>query len=125
MKNQIAISSFKHQYWEELKKTEETEKIEFGFLYDTTHDQVAEFVFNSERKNSTINVWYKEITPEFVQKAHSYDIAVHCWFCMSDVETDELMKYLMECGVDVICCNHPEQAMEIRDIVFGELNFIC
>lgn len=117
MKNQVAISSFKHQYWEEMKKTNEIENIEFGFLYDTTDDQKAEFVLNSERKNSTINVWYKEINPEFVEKAHSFDIAVQCWFCMDDIETDDIMHYLMKCGVDVICTNYPEKAIQIREIV--------
>jgi len=103
-----------------LKKVNEVEQIEFGFLYDTTEDQKCEFVLDSERKkNSTINVWYREITQEFVQKAHENFIAVHCWFCMDDNETDDVFRHLMSCGVDVICTNSPFRAMELRNEIFG------
>jgi len=102
-----------------LKKNNEIEQIEFGFLYDTTDDQKCEFVLDSERKNSTINVWYKEITPEFVQKAHENSIAVQCWFRMDDNETDDVFRHIMTCGVDVICTNSPSRAIELRNELFG------
>ena len=54
MISQIAISSFKHQYWEEIKKMDEIGNIEFGFLYDTTLGQQVDIILNGERKYSTV-----------------------------------------------------------------------
>jgi len=119
MKNQIAIASFKHQYWNEIKNKNEIEQIEFGFLYDTTEDQKCDIVLDSERKNSSINVWYKEVTEEFVSKAHEKNIAVHTWFKMDDPETDDDFKHLMNCGVDIICTNSPTRALLMRSEIFG------
>lgn len=118
MDDQIAISSFQHEYWHELRKMNEF--IEFGFLYDTTEGQTCEFCFDQDRKNNTLNVWYKEVTPELVEKAHKNELAVHCWFCMADVETEDIFRYLFNCGVDVVCTNSPSLAMKIRDEIYGK-----
>ena len=113
MKSQIAMSSFKHQYYEEISKKNECDKIEFGFLYDTTENKKLEFKL--DHPNSTINVYFKEITPEFVQKFHDKGIGVHAWFCMNDVESEEIIKYLINCDVDVICSNKPKEALSHRE----------
>jgi glycerophosphoryl diester phosphodiesterase len=118
MDEQVAISSFQHEYWHEMIKLKES--IEFGFLYDTTEGQICEFCFDQERKNNTINLWYKEVTPELVEKAHKNDFAVHCWFCLEDPETDEIFRYLFNCGVDIVCTNSPLLAMKIRDEIYGK-----
>lgn len=117
MKEQIAISSFKHQYWQEIKKFEHVSDIEFGFLYDTTEGKNEEIKF--ECPNSTMNLWYKEIRPELVKKAHEMGIGVHVWFCMDDEETDELINYLIECEVDVICSNAPKKVINVRESLMG------
>ena len=122
MTKQVAFSSYKHEYWHEIKKIDETESFEFGFLYDTTEGQVCEFVLNQERQKSTLNVWYKEVTPELVEKAHQNNIAVHCWFCMADPETEDIFRFLMNSGVDVICTNSPSLALRIREEIFGKKN---
>ncbi len=122
MNRQVAISSFQHDYWEEIKKKEKHTQIEFGFLYDTAEGQICEFILTEERRNSTINLWYKEVNPDIVQKAHEKNIAVHCWFGMADPETEEIFKYLMECGTDIICTNTPQLAMKVRDDVFGAIS---
>jgi glycerophosphoryl diester phosphodiesterase len=120
MITQVAISSFKHEYYHEIKKRCETESIEFGFLYETTHGEVCDFKIHEEIKNNTLNVWYKEVNPELVEKAHKNNIAVHCWFCMKDDETEDVFKYLMDCGVDVICCNNPVLALKVREDIYGK-----
>jgi glycerophosphoryl diester phosphodiesterase len=117
MNNQIAISSFLHSYWEELKNINRFD-VEFGFLYDTSEGQSVEFVLEKERQNSTINVWYKEINPEFVKNAHDCNIAVQCWFSRHDDETEDILKYIIDCDVDVICTNHPTKVLKIRDEIF-------
>jgi glycerophosphoryl diester phosphodiesterase len=120
LKAQCAISSFKHQYWDEMKKVQETEKIEFGFLYECKEERgEVTLNFDIERENSTINVHYKDVSEEFVKKVHMNNIAVHCWFNMEDEETAEIMRYLFGCGVDVICCNHPNIALKIREEMYG------
>jgi glycerophosphoryl diester phosphodiesterase len=43
------------------------------------------------------------VTPEFVEKAHANDLAVHVW-TIDDVET---MEWLIEIGVDGIMTNRP------------------
>lgn len=125
MTSQVAISSFNHEYYTEIKKRSEiseTESIEFGFLYETTHGEVCEFKIYDEIKHNTLNVWYKEIfiNPELVEKAHNKNIAVHCWFCMQDDETEDIFKFLMNSGVDIICCNNPLLALKVREEIYGK-----
>lgn len=115
MKQQIAISSFKHEYWEEIKKLDEIDNIEFGFLYDTTDNKKINF--DLDKPNSTINVWYKEINPDFVRQFHEKSIGVHVWFCMNDIESDDVLHYLINCGVDVICSNTPDKALMMREAI--------
>jgi glycerophosphoryl diester phosphodiesterase len=118
MKNQLAISSFKHQYWEEIKKC--NENIEFGFLYEPEdQEDLNSLIFDSEKRNSTINIYYKEVSQELVKKAHDSNIAVHCWFKMNDEETEEIFRNLFSCGVDVVCTNSPDIALKIREEIFG------
>jgi glycerophosphoryl diester phosphodiesterase len=121
MDRQIAISSFKHEYWEEINKLNQVSmkmynspRVEFGFLYD-----VDQFDYIFDRPNSTINLWYKNVNSELVKKAHESNMGVHVWFMMNDVETDEIYEYLFVCGVDIICSNHPNRVLEIRDKVFS------
>jgi glycerophosphoryl diester phosphodiesterase len=116
MKNQIAISSFKHQYWEEIKKL--NLEIEFGFLYDTSDEQEVQFVFDEARRNTTLNVWYKDVNPELVNKAHEFQMAVLCWFRKKDNESEEELRYVMGCGVDIVCTNVPDVAIKVRQEIF-------
>ena len=118
IEKQICISSFKHQYWEEIKKLNLTKNIEFGFLYDSYDDEPKEVILNSEIDNCSVNLYYKDINYKLIEKAHSLGIGVVSWFGMSDIETDEILTYLIMSGVDVICCNHPKRATELRDQIF-------
>jgi glycerophosphoryl diester phosphodiesterase len=111
MDKQIAISSFKHEYWEEVNKIKA--EVEFGFLYEV--DQI-DYVF--DRPRSTLNIWYKNITVELVKRAHSCGMGVHVWFKMDDIETEDIYQYLFSCGVDVICSNMPNLVLKIRDKFF-------
>lgn len=117
MFGEISISSFNHKYFDEIKLKELDGSLEFGFLFDTTENQKFEINYNNPR--STVNMWYKEITPEFVQKAHDNNIGVLAWFMFSDNETDDLIKYLIDCKVDVICSNDPKSVMRIRENVLN------
>jgi len=111
--SQMAISSFNHLYFNEIKNRKELEKVEFGFLYDTTEDKKVDFKLDIN--NHTINVWYKEVTPEFVHNAHSKNMGVHVWFCMNDEESDEIINHLLKCEVDIICSNHPSNVFKLRE----------
>lgn len=115
MHNQVALSSFKLNYYDEILK--HPTSIEFGFIYDTTENKKCNFIFDNIIGH-TINVWHKEITPEFVNKAHESGLGVHVWFCMGDEEDEEVYKYLFDCGVDIICCNLPHRAIAYRDLLY-------
>jgi len=115
-KSQCAISSFNHKYWEEIKKSNEVDKIEFGFLfYSNEHIDIS---FDPEKRNSTLNLYYKDITEEFVKKAHQNNFGVHVWFENEDQESEEIFEILFNCGVDVVCTNSPMMAMKIRDKLY-------
>lgn len=122
MFDQVAFSSFKHKYYDEVTKysEEKNKPLEFGFLYEA-QDKKDEFIpykFNVHGKIS-MNLPQKDVTKEIVTKAHSLGYAVHCWFCMKDKENDEVYKRLIECGVDAICCNEPEKAKIFRNSYFN------
>jgi glycerophosphoryl diester phosphodiesterase len=112
MRNQIAISSFKHEYWEEVSKLKA--EVEFGFLYET--DQ-CDYLF--DKPFSTLNIWYQNVKPELVRRAHESNMGVHVWFKMDDIETEEIYEFLFVCEVDVICSNFPKKVLEIRDKKFS------
>jgi len=113
MQNQIAISSFHHDYFhKEIKSSGLDSLIEFGFLYKAPDERTIEF--NFENKNSTINLWYKDVNEELVTKAHENNISVLAWFKLSDEETDEVIEYLIKCKIDIICTNDPRHALNIR-----------
>jgi glycerophosphoryl diester phosphodiesterase len=118
IRDQIAISTFENNHWEEMKKISDNYCIELGYLYDNTENKTVVYEYDENKRNSTINIWYQGVTQEFVHNAHSNNIAVHCWFCMNDDENEEVISYLIQCGVDVICSNSPREAIEIRDRIF-------
>lgn len=63
--------------------------------------------------NSTINLYFKEINEEIVQKAHENNIGVLAWFYMTDDETEEIILGLINCKVDIICTNDPRRILNI------------
>lgn len=118
MSTQIAISSFFHFFWEELRKKQSETTIEFGFLFDSDEKEY-EVNHHIERENHTLNVWYKDINQDLVKKAHDYKLAVQCWFCMTDPESEDIFRFLFECGVDIVCTNSPLMALKVREEMFG------
>ena len=115
IRDQVAISTFEQHSWHHLKEYSDCHSIELGFLYDNKENKNIEFHYDLTKQNATMNVWQGEVTAEFVDRAHKNNIAVHCWFCLDDKEDEETIQYLIKCGVDVICCNYPDNALEIRD----------
>jgi len=110
MFQQVMISSFNHDYWKEIKKS--PSPIEFGFLYERKLGQDLNIILNSERENTSINLWYHEIDQQLVTSAHKLGIGVLAWFYLDDIETDEIINNLLDWGVDVICSNYPRKALE-------------
>jgi len=121
MINQIAISSFHHEYYDLIKKYNDThgEKIEFGLLYyNSNKEYFRPYKFNINE--SSMNIYQKDVTWEIVDKAHRNNIAVLVWFLMEDEENNELYKKLFDCGIDIICCNEPLKAKEFRDNIYSK-----
>ena len=121
MLNQIAISSFHHNYYDLVskynKEHDNDEKIEFGFLYCDQRDEI--FVpYRYDTKGCTMNIYQRDATKEIVKKAHENGIAVTCWFKMVDEENENIYQRLVDCGVDGICCNEPNKAKEFRDKLY-------
>jgi len=111
MQNQVAISSFHHDYYQEIKVNNLDSKIEFGFLYDNAEYRKKEIELSS--KNSTINLYFKDINEEIFRKAHDSNIGVLAWFKMTDDETEEIIRNLIKCEIDVICTNDPRNLLRI------------
>jgi len=118
IKDQVALSTFEQHSWEHLKKACDCHSIESGYLYDNHDNRSIEIHYDISKQNATMNVWYGDITSEFVDKAHQNNIAVHCWFCLDDKGDEETITHLIRCEVDVICCNNPRHVMDIRDKFF-------
>jgi glycerophosphoryl diester phosphodiesterase len=118
IKEQVALSTFEQHSWEHLKKICDCHSIESGYLYDNHDNRTIEIQYDITKQNATMNVWYGDITAEFVDKAHQNNIAVHCWFCLNDKEDEDTIMHLIKCEVDVICCNNPRNVIELRDKFF-------
>ncbi len=116
MHNEVAISSYHHDYHEEIKSNGLVSQIEFGYLYNPLEEEKV--VLNFNKRNSTFNLWYKDINEEIVTKAHENNIGIMAWFCLIDEETEEIIYYLIKCKTDVICTNDPRQALKIRSLYY-------
>lgn len=115
MQNQVAISSFNHRYFDEIKSNGLDSKVEFGFLYDKSSKQEnKQLDINFHNKNSTINLYYKDVTEELVKQAHENGIGVLAWFNICDDESDEIINCLINCKIDVICSNNPRKILMLR-----------
>jgi glycerophosphoryl diester phosphodiesterase len=115
MYSQIAISSFNHLYYNEIRKYNDN-KIEFGFLWEEECN-INEIM---EETNCTINIWHKHATFDFVKSAHEKGYGVLVWFKMCDIETDEIYNNLFTVGVDVICSNYPNHVLSAREKYFNK-----
>jgi len=118
MINEVHISSFIHGYYKLIKKYNEQHenKIEFGFLYYPIF-MINWFKFNYP--NCTLNIYYKDVTKDLVEKAHKNGMGVLAWFKMDDEENNNIYKSLFENGVDSIITNYPVEAKKFRDEYFN------
>ena len=124
MINQIAISSFHHDYFDLITKynNEHDEKIEFGYLYYDQKEKENFKPYKFYTNGCSMNLYQKDITKEMVDKAHKNNISVLVWFKMMDKESNELYQKLFDYGIDVICCNEPQKAKEFRDNIYYKNN---
>lgn len=122
MINEVHISSFTHGYYKLIKKYNEQHenKIEFGFLYYPIF-MINWFKFNYP--NCSLNIYYKDVTKDLVEKAHKNGMAVLAWFKMNDEENNNIYKSLFDNGVDSIITNYPIEAKKFRDEYFVNLKY--
>ena len=117
MINQIALTSFNIKYYDLILKynLSHEEKIEFGKIYGSSFFWPFSNKYNFEIKNICFNLYHKDITKEFVDKAHENGNAVMAWFKMNEKEDEDIYKQLFDYGIDIICCNEPNKAKYFRD----------
>ena len=119
MLSQIAISSFRHEYYEHIRRYNQLKgvEIEFGFLYERVgHPKFREY--NYQVENATLNIPQIDINEDIVKKIKEKHNGVFAWFTMTDEENEDRYKYLLDIGVDVLCCNSPDKAKVFRDKYF-------
>ena len=106
MFDQISISSFHHKYAKYVQEfnLNNNKKIEFGFLYGK---KIIFDRYKYDTKNTTLNIYYMDVTKERCDKAHENGMAVIAWFRMRDKENNDLYKNLLDSGVDCIITNNP------------------
>jgi glycerophosphoryl diester phosphodiesterase len=116
MLNQIAISSFKHEYYDHIQRYNKSKgvQIEFGFLYERV-GQPKFREYNYDVQDATLNIPQIDINADIVKKIREKHNGVFAWFTMTDEENENRYKYLLDIGVDVICCNYPDKAKVFRD----------
>jgi glycerophosphoryl diester phosphodiesterase len=114
MFEQISISSFNHKYAKYVQEFNQNndKKIEFGFLYGK---KIIFDRFKYDMENTTLNMYYSDVTKERCDKAHKNGMAVIAWFRMNDRENEEKYKKLLDDGVDCIITNYPKEATKFRD----------
>ena len=113
MRNQIALSSFEHEYYSELNKYNVTD-IEFGFLHNAKCKE--DMTYDLTRSYTTCNFNARYVTKEIVETAHKNNVAILVWFSTEKNEENE-SEYtrIFSYGVDVICVNRIEIAMKTRE----------
>ena len=115
--DQIAISSFHHDYYNKIveynqgRGKELGKELIFGFLYNRNKQSQ----FDYTKKGSTLNIYYNDATKEVCDKAHENGMAIQSWFGMEDEENTAIYKQLIKNGVDIICTNVPLLAKIYRD----------
>ena len=113
--DQIALSSFNHNYYNKVLEFNNNnkygKKIVFGFLGGIGFN-VHNFNFN-KRRNSLNALWLK-ISKNVCKKAHVNGMAVYVWLYLGVKETYDLYKKLFDCGIDILCSNQPIKAKIFR-----------
>ena len=114
MRHQVAISSFKHQYYYELVKLNIND-LEFGFLYNDAN-KPDDFNYDLTRPNTTCNFNSKYINKDLVETAHKNNVAVQVWFSSErDLENEEEYLKIINLGVDILCVNKIDIAIKSRE----------
>ena len=111
--DQIAISSFHHDYYNKIVEynKQKGRELVFGFLYNRNKQSK----FDYTKKGSTLNIYYTDATKEVCDKAHQNGMGIQSWFGMDDEESTVIYKQLIKNGVDIICTNMPLLAKKYRD----------
>ena len=116
MIDQIAFSSFKHDYYTCVKQYAEAKhvELEFGFLYERIGNPKYR-PYNFGFENVTMNFPQLNINEETMQKARAKKCGVLVWFTMADEENESIYRKIFDLGVDVMCCNKPNEAKAFRE----------
>jgi len=113
IRHQIAISSFKHEYFNELKRLNVTD-IEFGFLHNSKCKE--DLTYDLTRALTTCNFNAKFVTKEIVETAHKYNVAILVWFSTEkNEENEQEYSRILSYGVDIICVNYIDLAVKTRE----------
>ncbi|GAA4759217.1 MULTISPECIES: glycerophosphodiester phosphodiesterase [Flavobacterium] len=97
----IVVSSFD---WEILKVVSALEPMtKIGVL--TEDNLEATFDFAKEIKAFSVNVDYKLLTPEFIEKSHQNKLQIHAW----TVNSPEDITFVKNLGVDAIISDFPDR----------------
>lgn len=115
--DQIALSSFYHQYYKKIEEynKKNNKNLVFGFAYKRNRKNNK---FDYSKKGNTLNIHWKDVTKEVCENAHKNGMGVLAWFGMDEEETIENYKLIIENGVDIICSNYPLNAKNYRDSLY-------
>lgn len=113
MINQIAFSSFKHEYAEEVKKYKKD-------IIQSQKDKKKFIPYNFEVSHCSMNIYGEDINKEMVDKIHSKGNTVMCWFGVKDAENEEIYRKIFDLGVEVLCCNEPDKALAFRNKYYNK-----
>ena len=85
--------------WDNLIKLKDIDSsLNVQFLTDKCDDELIE---KMKKNGIDLDIYYKPVTKELVQKLHEKDIKINCWTCNTVEEGEELVSY----GVDFITSN--------------------
>jgi glycerophosphoryl diester phosphodiesterase len=111
--DQIALSSFHHDYYKKVEEYNQNheKKLVFGFLFSKGKQSQYDYT----KKGHTLNIYWTDATKEVCTKAHQNGMAIQAWFDMSEPEHTHIYKQLIQNGADIICSNNPLLAKMYRD----------
>ena len=80
-----------------------------GWLTLAAYDQLDALALAAARGHTALQPRHEAVTPELVAAVHARGLQVHTW----TVDDPERIRYVADCGVDVVITNVPGAALEV------------
>lgn len=122
LQEQLIVSSGKYEYMAAVEKyNQEHPDKKLTFVSGVGNGKGKDLPEDRYNKpGHVLQIYYKDLTKDMVEKAHKNGMAVFAWFEMWDEETSQIYKDLIDMGVDDLLSNTSLFAKKFRDSYLSE-----